>query len=326
MATLISAYNPDYSRKASILTGNPDRVTVEVEDNIDADFWGNILREEYPVKEFHFNPYTTLLRGETNEKVKVSGKTRIMKMSEEFNDNHIACVDSDYDWLLDDTTEYGKIIKTNKYMLQTYTYSFENLVCYSSTLSDFCKKTFTEDVEFDFEDFVHRLSSVIYPLLIWSLFLKSRGYVFTSSTWHGVLGGEYSSSEGAINIVAERVKQAISEIEKKHNDIIDAKKPFEEMLVKNKNLCDSNAYMFVRGHDYVAFLLNAVLYGLKEKYTQQYIAKLKESLEGKELGKAIETYNKSTKDLENLICHFYHYKTGNCIYDLICKDVQSVWS
>ena len=39
MATLESAFNPTYSENASILTGNPNRVTVEVEDNIDKAFW-----------------------------------------------------------------------------------------------------------------------------------------------------------------------------------------------------------------------------------------------------------------------------------------------
>lgn len=35
MATLESAFNPTYSEDASILTGNPNRVTVEVEDTIE---------------------------------------------------------------------------------------------------------------------------------------------------------------------------------------------------------------------------------------------------------------------------------------------------
>ena len=45
MATLITGYNPQYSENASILTGNPDRVTVEVEDNIDEAFWKDLLKD-----------------------------------------------------------------------------------------------------------------------------------------------------------------------------------------------------------------------------------------------------------------------------------------
>ena len=67
------------------------------------------------------------------------GKARIVKMADTFNDYHIGCVDSDYDWLLSDYTEDGKVIKDNKYLLQTYAYSIENLMCLSSTLKDLCQ-------------------------------------------------------------------------------------------------------------------------------------------------------------------------------------------
>ena len=35
-ATLVSAYNPDYSRNSAVLTSNDNRVTVEVEDWYDS--------------------------------------------------------------------------------------------------------------------------------------------------------------------------------------------------------------------------------------------------------------------------------------------------
>ena len=56
MATLESGFNPTYSENASILTGNPNRVTVEVEDTIDRDFWSDLLEELSPGKEFRPAP------------------------------------------------------------------------------------------------------------------------------------------------------------------------------------------------------------------------------------------------------------------------------
>lgn len=46
MATLESAFNPTYSEDASILTGNPNRVTVEVEDTIDKAFASEIADKD----------------------------------------------------------------------------------------------------------------------------------------------------------------------------------------------------------------------------------------------------------------------------------------
>ncbi len=48
MATLESGFNPTYSENASILTGNPNRVTVEVEDTIDREYNdGSVLFYRY---------------------------------------------------------------------------------------------------------------------------------------------------------------------------------------------------------------------------------------------------------------------------------------
>ena len=123
MATLISAYNPTYSENASILTGNPNRVIVEIEDSIDMGFWKDILKEQCPSKDFHFNPYHTVLN-DNDMGNRVKGKTRIMEMADQMNDWHIGCIDSDYDWILSDYCDKGKTINNNKYLIQTYAYSF----------------------------------------------------------------------------------------------------------------------------------------------------------------------------------------------------------
>ena len=119
MATLESGFNPTYSENASILTGNPNRVTVEVEDTIDRDFWSDLLEELCPEKEFHFDPYHTILNEDGSSERTGKGKSQIINASADFNAWHIGCVDSDYDWILSDYTDAGKTISGNKY-LTTY--------------------------------------------------------------------------------------------------------------------------------------------------------------------------------------------------------------
>lgn len=114
MATLISAYTPDESKKASVLTGKPNRVTVEVEDNIDREFWRDLLSNLCPEKELHFNCYQTIVKGK--DVVLAKGKARIIKLADALNDYHIGCVDSDYDWLQDS----GLNIESRKSSLRTY--------------------------------------------------------------------------------------------------------------------------------------------------------------------------------------------------------------
>jgi hypothetical protein len=127
--SLQSALNPAYSQNAAVLTGNPNRVTVEVEDNIDAAFWEDLLTSLHLGKDFHFSPFCTVKENGAEIK-RVSGKSRIMRDAESFNVNHIGCVDSDYDWLLSDRTEYGRKLANNRYLLQTYAFHRELVVLF----------------------------------------------------------------------------------------------------------------------------------------------------------------------------------------------------
>ena len=43
----------------------------------------------------------------------------------------IACVDSDYDYLLQGATHTSRYIINNKYVFHTYAYAIENYQCYS---------------------------------------------------------------------------------------------------------------------------------------------------------------------------------------------------
>ena len=79
MATLESGFNPTYSKNASILTGTPNRVTVEVEDTIDRDFWSDLLGELCPEKELHFDPYHTILNEDGTSERTGKGKSQILK-------------------------------------------------------------------------------------------------------------------------------------------------------------------------------------------------------------------------------------------------------
>ena len=163
MATLESGFNPIYSENAAVLTGNPNRVTVEVEDTIDKDFWSDLLGGLCPEKEFHFDPYHTILQGDGKSERTGKGKAQIIKASADFNAWHIGCVDSDYDWILSDYSHEGKIIVSNKYLLQTYVYSIENLMCLPSTLEGCCYAATEEFSGFDFVDYLCRLSKAVCP-------------------------------------------------------------------------------------------------------------------------------------------------------------------
>ena len=327
MATLTSAYNPSYSENASILTGNPNRVIVEIEDSIDKGFWENILKEQCPSKDFHFNPYHTVLN-DNDMGNRVKGKTRIMEMADQMNDWHIGCIDSDYDWILSDYCNKGKTINDNKYLLQTYAYSFENLVCLSSTLNDFCQETTEECTDIDFNDYVQKVSEVIYPLLIWSVYLYSKGnHDFTPTAWHDILISTLNDTKASLELIKERVKAKLDELNTNHTSEIAERNNMQDSLSNVKSITKENAYLFVRGHELFDHLVNSILKpiigGLR---TQHYntINKLDMDKDARTI--ALKDYSNKQKSVKDLLYKNYRYKEQTFIYDMICKDVEKIWT
>lgn len=319
MATLESGFNPTYSENASILTGNPNRVTVEVEDTIDRDFWSDLLRELCPEKEFHFDPYHTVL-GEDGSYVRTGkGKAQIIKASSEFNAWHIGCVDSDYDWLLSDYTDDGKTISNNKHLLQTYAYSIENLLCEPVTLTDVCKEACQEEPDFDFATYIEKLSKLVYPLLMWSLYLYSKGnHDFTPNAWREILVNDKNNAEDSYEVIEGKVNAKLAEINSTHAEQVEAKDEMTDTLEKEKLVKPEDTYLYVRGHELYDHLLNSIITPIVKELYSQHIQSIKSKTEKRE-------YAQGAKQACDILSKNYRYNAKSPIYKLIAKDVEHIW-
>lgn len=82
----------------------------------------------------------------------------------------IACVDADYDYLIQGASDSSRTILSNPYVFHTYAYAIENLQCYAPSLHGVCVAiTLNDRMEFDFEEFLRQYSQAIYPLFVWSI-------------------------------------------------------------------------------------------------------------------------------------------------------------
>lgn len=327
MATLESGFNPTYSKNASILTGNLNRVTVEVEDTIDRDFWSDLLGELCPEKEFHFDPYHTILNEDGSSERTGKGKSQIINASADFNAWHIGCVDSDYDWILSDYTEAGKSISSNKFLLQTYAYSIENLMCLSCTLGDFCSENTEEATDFDFDDYLTRLSEAVYPLFVWSTYLCSKGnHDFTQTAWREVLVNTENHPEASLAQIEAKAKAKIEELDKKYVDEISDKEGFEVLNISQKDVIEEDAYLYVRGHELFDQILNSVLSPIIIDLRDQHREALKKSNLDEEACKtSLREYQEKVKPVKALLSKNYRYKNHTLIYKKIWTDVMQIW-
>lgn len=325
MATLISAYTPDESKRASVLTGNPNRVMVEVEDNIDREFWRDLLTPLCPEKELHFNCFQTIVKGK--DVVEVTGKARIIGLSDSLNDNHIGCVDSDYDWLLSDKTQDGKTISGSKYLLQTYAYSFENLMCQAESLADFCCDNTEEESEFDFTDYLNRFSKIVYPLLMWSVYLYGKdNSSFTPTDWRKLLVNTEKDAEASLAIVESKVQATTEKMDGDFEAETAEKDKMKQILKDEKDVTEENAYLYVRGHDLfdhlLASVLSPIIVGLRGKH---YSCLRDADMSDTERKTAFMTYHEKDMSVRELLQKNYRYKASSPLYEKIKHDVTLIW-
>ncbi len=89
-----------------------------------------------------------------------------------FGSSLIACVDSDYDYLMQGATPVSKEIIENPYVFHTYVYAIENYQCYARGLHEVCVMSTLNDREVvDLEAFMEEYSRIIWPLFVWNVWV-----------------------------------------------------------------------------------------------------------------------------------------------------------
>lgn len=137
------------------------RIIAYVESYDDIAFWRTLF-EEFEDDEHYFQvmlPSATSL---------AKGKKMVLMNTlntAELGRSLIACVDSDYDFLLQGATNTSRKINRNRYIFQTYTYAIENYHCFAESLHEVCvQATLNDRSILDFNTYLKKYSEIVYPL------------------------------------------------------------------------------------------------------------------------------------------------------------------
>lgn len=164
MTRLVNQFSTEYVRARNALnqrTGSVVEIFVENED--DVPFWFHVFRQfDIPIRIYPASK-DSLARG----------KEIVLKHLDRAGEFLLLCVDSDYDYLLGETTERSKQLNNNPFIFQTYTYSIENYKCFPEGLYQVVVETSLQDQQvFDFYDFIKRYSNIIYELFLYSFYYE----------------------------------------------------------------------------------------------------------------------------------------------------------
>jgi len=219
---------------------------IHLENKNDEIFWGKILRHTCPDKKFRF------ISGSRNSNGNITcGCTQCLQYKPFLSSRFLIAIDSDYRYLSQEPD-----IDARHYILQTYTYSFENHFCFSDNanraLQEACHSQHPMVDEFDFRIFLAEYSRLVYPLLVWQLYLSSIDpLIFPKHVFHRILSlpiGSRSLENNGIallQILKIRAHKMLSHFRRLYPD---ADYTWYESRCNALGVHSHNAYLFVRGH------------------------------------------------------------------------------
>ena len=224
------------------------RIVAYVESYDDVFFWRSILKK-FENEEYYFEVMlpsrTSLSRGK---------KSALMNMlGPGLGEYMIACVDADYDWLLQGTTEMSRIVCTNPYVIHTYAYAIENYQCYAPNLHTICvMSTLNDRVMIDLNAFMSEYSSIIWPLFVWNIWCyRYNNYSeFTMSDFCEVVTFRDVNPyhpENTLQAVKNRVNKKIAWLQRRFPEGKKTYAPLRAELV-NMGLTPETTYLFMQGH------------------------------------------------------------------------------
>ena len=255
------------------------RIVAYVESYDDVFFWRSILKK-FENDEYYFEVMlpsrTSLSRGK---------KSALMNMlGPGLGEYMIACVDADYDWLLQGTTEMSKTVCTNPYVIHTYAYAIENYQCYAPNLHTICvMSTLNDRVMIDLNAFMSEYSSIIWPLFVWNIWCyRYNNYSeFSMSEFCEVVTFRDVNPyhpENTLQAVKNRVNRKIAWLQRRFPEGKKTYAPLRAELL-NMGLTPETTYLFMQGHsvfENVVMPLLSPVCTLLRKEREREIVKLAE--------------------------------------------------
>lgn len=298
------------------------KIVAYVESYDDISFWRSLL-SDYEDDSRYFEvmlpSQSSLAKGK---------KTVLMNhLGKQLGENMIACVDSDYDYLLQGCTQTSRYINESPYVLQTYAYAIENYHCYADGLHEVCvMATLNDHMLIDFPAFMQVYSEIAYPLFIWSVWFYRRHNLseFSLLDFCSYVKLDQVSTrhpETSLQVMAKKVSRKLRDLERRHpnalHEIEDMKQEFKALGVYPEN-----TYMFIQGHhimDNVIMRLLIPVCTVLRREREQQIHKL--AAHDIQLHNELTNYQRSQLNVEVVIQKNTNYKNSP-LYKKIQQDLE----
>lgn len=252
MKRLTNYVTSDYLKAAQRLHGQKSRrrVVVYVESYDDIFFWRTLL-SDLETDDCYFE----VMLPSRNSLAKGKKMALLGALEDGLGPELIACVDADYDYLMEGATHTSQVVKENPYVFHTYAYSIENFQCYAPSLHNVCvMSTLNDDrTVFDFPQFLADYSTTIWPVFTWNVWAYRYGRYKQFSMMDladivSLKDVNLFNPNPVLRQLQGKVNIAISRLHKKFPEGRKTYKPFVEQL-QQLGPTPTTCYLYMRGHD-----------------------------------------------------------------------------
>jgi len=299
------------------------RIVAFVESYDDVSFW-RLLLDEFETEDHYFQIMLPNRGGLTKGK-----KSALRSCIEHkgLGKGLIACVDSDYDWLLQGTTQTSREIISSPYVIQTYTYAIENYQCWAGSLHQICVQcTLNDHRLIDFNAFMELYSKAVYPLFVWNVWFYRKKLHNNFSMQDLSLDIRLKSvdvyrPQVTLASVTERVNHKVRWMENHYPEAIpevaELRKELTAMGVR-----EDNTYLFLQGHHLVENVILKLLTPVCATLRQERENEIRRfAVHNQQYRNEISAYQHSQMSLPEAIRKNTHYRECE-LYERMRNDVR----
>lgn len=303
----------DYFHAANQLSQhrNRRRIVAYVESYDDIFFWRSIL-SQYENDHIFFE---VMLPSRINLN---KGKKSVLMnyLGEKVGEDMIACVDADYDYLMQGATPTSEKILESPYVFHTYVYAIENYQCYAPSLHDVCVMvTLNDHAVFDFKRFFDQFSSICYPLFVWSIWFYRCGHYgeFTLTDLCKVceLGGfNIHHPEVSLQNLERKVGRNLKIFSQRYASRLDEITTLDKEL-KELGVTPDTTYLYIQGHHIFDNIVSPIMGQVCEKLRRERENEIYHNAEHRtQMHNELSSYEHSLQDITSMLKRNTNFKTS----------------
>ena len=316
-SSYIEAANKLNSKKAR------RRIVAYVESYDDIYFWRSVL-SRFENDKLYFEVMLPV-RADHLERGK---KAALMSLvGDKVGKDMIACVDADYDYLIQGASYTSKTILDNKYVFHTYAYAIENLQCYAPSLHDVSVGvTLNDHVIFDAEEYLRQFSQAIFPLFVWSIWHYRHDCYNRFSIidfLKSIDTGKFSiaSAEAIIQNLRKKVARKVDTLRRQHPEAKESYLAVKEDI-KRLGVTADTTYLYIQGHH----LFDKVVVPMMDKVCSALIRQRqteisRQSIHTTQCRNELSCYANSLSDITTLLKKNFGYQDSEP-FKRILKDIS----